>query len=414
MDGKCREGLTKRKPCEDSIHTCAALFTEEPTISSNHPARTRKPCEDSIHTCAGLGVMRVLVGTNGASGHDLLGHPETRGRIEAIERAISRAGLPFTTVCEERIQDRVVSLPQKIARVHNPGFVSGMSKLCEELKADGKVMHLDRDTYATGTSYDDLLRSVAVANEIVDEVIGSGDPDLSGFALVRPPGHHAVPLGPMGFCIFNTVSLAVERAREKGLKRIAIVDFDVHHGNGTQDVFLHDKDVLYLSTHQEGIFPGTGRVEEIGLGEAEGTTINVPLPSGSGDSAVKMAWESILEKAIRSFKPDMVFVSAGYDAHWKDPQAGLCCQSSTFHWLTRELKELALDVCNGRIVFVLEGGYDLDALGDCVVESLRALNGSPSNPLLDSDALFDDEPEQMRKVEKAVAEAYASTSSYLY
>ena len=353
-----------------------------------------------------MGGERVLLGWSGAPGHTKGGHPECAERGFAIEKVVRGSGLLDKGLVRELplLEVREEKVAETISRVHPVGFLRGMKNLETHIPSEGGVLQLDRDTYATSTSYGDLLKSVSVATRLVDEVMSSDD-GLSGFGLVRPPGHHSIPTSPMGFCIFNTISCAVRHAQHAhGLRRICVYDFDVHHGNGTQDIFFDDPDVLYVSTHQEGSFPGTGKLHETG---EEGTTVNIPLPPGSGEEAVRMAWESVIESRIRAHQPEMLFVSAGYDAHWKDPQAGLQFQSSTFHFLSRALKHLAEDIpsCKGRCVFVLEGGYDLQALPDSVTESLRGLCEMESNPLFDTDALYE---EPVGRIEDAI-EAAVST-----
>jgi acetoin utilization deacetylase AcuC-like enzyme len=350
-----------------------------------------------------MGGARVLVGWSKALGHTKAGHPECAERAVSIERALSKTDLlrKGGLVRELEVRDvRDEEVGQVIRGVHNVGFLRGMQKLCPSLQGRG-AMQLDTDTYATSTSYEDLLKSVSVACALVDQVVSSDD-GLTGFGLVRPPGHHSVPTGPLGFCIFNTVSCAVRHAvRSHGIQRVCIFDFDVHHGNGTQDVFFDDPNVLYISSHQEGSFPGTGKVGEIGAGEGEGATLNIPIPSGSGDEAAKQVFDRVVAPAMRKHQPEMIFVSAGYDAHWKDPQAALQFQSSTFHYLSKKIKALSEEIssCRGRCVFVLEGGYDLGALGDSVVESFRGLCDLESKPRMDSSALYE---EPMAKVEIAL------------
>ena len=207
----------------------------------------------------------------------------------------------------------------------------------------------------------------------------------------------------MGFCILNSAAVAVRRAQDAhGLRRVAVFDIDVHHGNGTEDAFYEDPDVLFVSVHQRGAYPGTGRAADAGTGEGAGGNVNVPLPAGAGDAAARAAFEGVAGPAIERFRPDLLVVSAGFDAHWRDPLASLQYQSSTFHALSGAVRDLATRLCRGRAVFLLEGGYDLKALEDSVAEALRALLGLPSAARLDSAALHDP-PEGA--VRQALAEA---------
>ncbi len=209
-------------------------------------------------------------------------------------------------------------------------------------------------TYVTRTSYDSALRAAGGALECTLRVL-NGDVD-NAFAIVRPPGHHAEPDRAMGFCLLNNVAIAAAAALAAGLERVAIVDYDAHHGNGTQAAFLNEPRVAYLSAHQWGIYPGTGSLED--APQARGRILNVPLAVNAGDSTFGRVAEEIIRPFLEKFHPQLLLVSAGFDAHWSDPLTGLGLSSAGFHWLSRALVELADALCSGRVVFVLEGGYD--------------------------------------------------------
>jgi acetoin utilization deacetylase AcuC-like enzyme len=184
----------------------------------------------------------------------------------------------------------------------------------------------------------------------------------------------------MGFCLFNNVALAARRALDANLSRVLIVDFDVHHGNGTQDFFYESGEVLFISTHQQGIYPGTGRLEETGVGAGQGCTINLPLPAGVGDAGFAAIFEEVIRPAAARFRPEMLFVSAGFDAHWADPLASLALSTTGYFKLVQSLAGLAADLCGGRICLVLEGGYDGPALAASVLASFHALLGDEAAP----------------------------------
>jgi acetoin utilization deacetylase AcuC-like enzyme len=214
----------------------------------------------------------------------------------------------------------------------------------------------------------------------VDAVL-DGTVDVA-VSLARPPGHHATADRAMGFCLLNHVAVAARHAQARGMERVAIVDFDVHHGNGTQDIFYADGSVLYISLHQRGIYPGTGATEEVGEGKGTGTTLNIPLPAFAGDEAFEEAVVDLVEPALQAFRPALLLASAGFDAHFRDPLANLRVSGAGFHALAARLSAFADRCCEGRMALVLEGGYDLPALANSVVNVVRALRGEPPDTSL--------------------------------
>jgi acetoin utilization deacetylase AcuC-like enzyme len=200
----------------------------------------------------------------------------------------------------------------------------------------------------------------------------------SAFALIRPPGHHATPWQAMGFCLFNNIAIAAKHALANlGIERLLILDFDVHHGNGTQEAFYSDPSVLYFSTHQYPFYPGTGAIEETGSGEGEGTTVNMPLPGWCGDEEYLRTFEQVLAPVARRFQPQLILVSAGYDAHWMDNISSMQVSISGYVQMAGIIKGLAAELCGGRLVFALEGGYNLPALAASIRATLDVLLGNP-------------------------------------
>lgn len=304
--------------------------------------------------------------------HDQPFHPENSQRLKAIIQGLEKGGL----------WDKLAMLqPGPIAeellfRIHQPRYVQSL----EKFSRSGGGM-LDINTYLNSRSYEVALLAAGGAVQAAEAVL-SGQVQQA-FALLRPPGHHALPSRAGGFCLLNNIALAAEHAvHNHGLERILIVDFDVHHGNSTQEIFYSRSDVLYFSTHQYPLFPGTGHWKEIGEGPGEGFTVNLPLLAGIGDPGYQRVFSEILAPLAHRYRPQLVVVSAGYDAHWRDPLAGMRLSTTGYARLTQMLLDLAKEHCSGKIVAVLEGGYDLPALSASVAATCSVLLGEEPRDLL--------------------------------
>ncbi|MBN6149926.1 histone deacetylase family protein [Xanthomonas sp. AmX2] len=284
-------------------------------------------------------------------------HPERPDRLRAVTEAL-REAFP-----ELEWREAPLAKLGDLSRVHDKALID------EVLSADvdGRRM-LDIDTVISPGSRTAALRAAGAGLAAVDAVM-LGETDTA-FCAVRPPGHHATGQAAMGFCLFNNIAVAAAHARDKhGLERIAIVDFDVHHGNGTQAIFERDRTVQYLSTHQSGLFPNSGGVHERGVGNVH----NALLPPGSGGFRFRNTWADQMLPLLDGFKPQLLLISAGFDAHMRDPLADLMLESEDFGWLTAELRALAGRHARGRVVSMLEGGYDLQALREASVAHVGAL-----------------------------------------
>jgi acetoin utilization deacetylase AcuC-like enzyme len=258
---------------------------------------------------------------------------------------------------------------ERLCALHDPSYVDLV------LFTRGRTVALDPDTITSPDTVDAALLAAGAVEDAVDAVVAGPDP--TAFALVRPPGHHAERARAMGFCLFNNVALGVVRARAAGLRRVLVVDWDVHHGNGTQHLFEDDPDVLFFSTHQGGgFYPGTGSTTERGRGAGVGATINVPLSAGDGHDALVAAFEDVLVPAADAFRPEIVLVSAGFDAHRDDPLAEIEARDDTFGVLARIVQGIARRHAGGRLVLALEGGYDLGALERSVRACAEVLTSS--------------------------------------
>jgi acetoin utilization deacetylase AcuC-like enzyme len=287
------------------------------------------------------------------------GHPERSDRLRAVNNAL--AAEAFSTL--DRRQAPEVSR-QTLALNHPEAFV-------EHVFANAPLenqVFLDPDTVMSPGSMEAALRATGAVCAAVDEVAG-GNAD-NAFCAVRPPGHHAEPDRAMGFCLFNSVAIAARHAREKfGMERIAVVDFDVHHGNGTEAAFWDDKNLFYASSHQYPYYPGTGAAGDVG----QGNIINVPLATGSGSELFRSAMTELIIPALHDFKPELILISAGFDAHADDPLAQLNLQDVDYGWVTDELLAIADSHAGGRVVSALEGGYDLGALSRSVAVHVKSL-----------------------------------------
>lgn len=343
---------------------------------------------------------RIVFCAAPAMGHTQEAHPECNARVPAVLEALQNAKLTPEFRGKEvlRIENFGSASAHDIASVHKESYVRGMEMVMEKAREEGLIfVEGSGPTYATSTTFSESLIAAGAGMALLDVVVAASSTTRKppiGFALVRPPGHHAVPSGPMGFCVFGNIAIAARHAQRKhGIKRVLIIDFDVHHGNGTNDAFYDDPNIYFLSTHQAGSYPGTGKLEDIGKGAGEGTTLNLPLPGGSGDEAMSAVFHEVIVPVAQRFKPDLILVSAGYDAHVLDPLGGLQFTSGTFYRLAWNIKELAQDLCSGRCVFFLEGGYNLKSLSDSVSDSFRAFLGEVSLAnKVDNPAILYDEP----------------------
>ena len=291
-------------------------------------------------------------------------HPERSDRLIAIMERLDADGI---------LDDCTRPPPQPapadlVAQVHAQAYISHIAAQ----SAKGRHFFEGLDTIGNSETYDAALMAVGAVTQAVDSVM-AGDAE-NAFCAVRPPGHHAENDEAMGFCFFNNIAIGAKYLQQQyGIKKVAIADWDVHHGNGTQHTFYSDPSVLYFSCHQYPHYPGTGQRDETGKGDGKGTTVNVPLAAGCTDTDYLEAIRSKLRPAIDKFKPEFMLISAGFDAHVRDPLSGMQVSSSGFAEMTAELMGMADQHCGGRLVSVLEGGYDLAGLADAVTAHVRAL-----------------------------------------
>jgi acetoin utilization deacetylase AcuC-like enzyme len=291
-----------------------------------------------------------------------LGHPERPDRIRAIERALEKER--FTSLVREQAPMADI---QSVALAHPEAYIVRL----RDISPREGLVRIDEDTVMSPGTYEAALRGAGGSVLAVDEVMSGRA--VNAFVAMRPPGHHAEHTRAMGFCFFNNAAPSTRHAQKRhGAERVAIFDWDVHHGNGTQDIFWSDASVLYCSTHEAPLYPGTGSLAETG---EHNTIVNAPLSAGDGSEAFRDALDSVILPRIDAFAPDLIIISAGFDAHWRDPLASLNLTESDFAWATQRLMDLAERRCNRRIVSVLEGGYDLEGLAKSTAFHLDALMG---------------------------------------
>ncbi|MGA2792103.1 MAG: histone deacetylase family protein [Roseiarcus sp.] len=309
--------------------------------------------------------MTTLLLTHPASyGHEMgPGHPERPDRIRVIERALEVEA--FQSLAREQAP-RVSR--SALLRVHPEAYIAAI----EQAAPSEGFTRLDADTSMSPGTLDAAMHAAGGATFAVDEVMSGRI--VNAFVAARPPGHHAERATPMGFCFFNNAAVAARHAQAAhGAKRVAIIDFDVHHGNGTQDIFWDDASVMYGSTHEMPLYPGTGAISERG---EHGQIVNAPLRAGDGGDVFREALDTAILPRLEAFGPDLVVISAGFDAHRLDPLGGLNLVEADYSWVTRRLMAIAQKCCNGRVVSLLEGGYDLIGLSRSVAAHVAALMGA--------------------------------------
>lgn len=290
------------------------------------------------------------------------GHPECPARYQAIQQ--HQRFEQLAAQCQR--PDIVPLAVSQISSVHTPNVVATLQAACQQ--GGGRI---EADTVVSPASYEVALLAAGACCQAVDAVM-QGD-DTTAFCMIRPPGHHATPSLSMGFCLFNNIALAARHALARGASRVLIVDWDVHHGNGTQDVFYGDEQVTFLSLHRFPFYPGTGLANETGTGAGLGSTINVPLRFGISREDYLAAFSNSLEKAMQHAKPDLILLSAGFDAHADDPIGSLGLEVEDFITMTSLLKQAAKTSSQGRLISCLEGGYSLDRLPECVTAHVEGL-----------------------------------------
>ena len=293
------------------------------------------------------------------------GHPERPERAEAMDAVANRWRARGLEIVAPR-----AATAEQLGRVHDAAHLRRIAETA------GRATALDPDTYTSPESSDIALLAAGAAVDAVERVMGGSH--RGAVALVRPPGHHAERDRAMGFCLYNNVAVAAAHARAQGAGKVAIVDYDVHHGNGTQHIFEADPHVLYVSTHQFPYYPGTGAADEVGVGAGRGFTVNLPLEVGAVDEDYQAVFAAVVVPVLKQFAPDLVMVSAGFDAHERDPLGGMRLSTDAFAAMTSELRMVAEQCCAGRIALITEGGYDLHALAASLDTVAEVLNGPVS------------------------------------
>jgi len=294
-------------------------------------------------------------------------HPESPKRLLAIKEVLDGDSVGKELV---HLKPRAATIDE-LAYIHDKTYIESVKATAGE----GGYTYLDPDTLACAHTWEAALFAAGGTIVLVDEVMKGNL--KNAFAFVRPPGHHSEKNAAMGFCFFNNIAIGAEYAkRHHNLEKIAIIDFDVHHGNGTQHSFYDREDVFFISVHRSPFYPGSGSANETGEGKGKGTTLNIPLEYGADDDVYKMVFDKHIVPAVLEFGPQFILVSAGYDAHDSDPLGGMRMTTEGFRWIAQTIGDLAEECCGGKVLYVLEGGYDLKALRDSVEATLEEMVGS--------------------------------------
>jgi acetoin utilization deacetylase AcuC-like enzyme len=304
-------------------------------------------------------------------------HPEKPQRIEMAIKVLEALGW-LTREGLVQIAPRMATVDE-LALVHDRDYIQSVKDACREVaeetaRGGRKTRFFATDTYVSAKSYEVAATAAGATLSAIDAVM-QGQVD-NAYCLIRPPGHHAMTDEAMGFCLFNNVAIGAQYALDQyKLERVMIIDYDVHHGNGTEEIFYADPRVLYFSVHQAPFYPGTGHSEDRGEGAGLGTTVNVPLPAGTGYETYEPLFRQFLPQVTDRFNPQLILVSAGYDAHWNDPLGGMELSTAAYARLTEAIIHLAQRYCEGRLVMVQEGGYSLEAMASCVASSINFMLG---------------------------------------
>ena len=316
-------------------------------------------------------------------GHEYPDHPERPGRLDILQ--------PRLKSYEAELVETKPARREEIAFVHNPKLISALEKVCRE-QAPGIIDYAP--TYVTSSSFEDALLAAGGVITCTDAVLRGET--KNAFAIIRPPGHHAEPDRAMGFCIFNNIAIGARYALEHGLERVMVIDYDAHHGNGTQAAFLNEDRLAFLSTHQWGIYPGTGWIDD--APHAKKRVVNVPLPAYAGDHAYEQVADRLFLPFAQTFKLQMIFISVGFDAHWSDPITTLGLSTAGYLMLAKKVVSLAQEYCDGKIVFVLEGGYDPANVANGVETVFIAATGKGESAVNDSNP--NSEPDCESRIEE--------------